>query len=376
MKVALLQTRFYTGGKSRVAADFIRVLNTFNIVPDLISISDKNDIREFEQRYNLIQNKNFEVKFPFGHKFSKNVRRGVSYQIPLLNITSRSLYSKYDMIINLSNCMYFLPESIAKVHYIHHPPEAVLKYEPKYKQSHVWSLYTTPLKMLYWSQSPPKGDVYLANSNYTKRRMEEFYNIDDQIDVVYPPVVDDFISREAELKKKKVSTLGSFHPNKKQMAQIDIAEKHPDHDFVLMGRVKSKSYFEKCEKRVESNSIDNVRLLPDVETSRLLSELRSSDYFLHTRKNERFGIAVAEAISRGCIPIVHDSGGLEEIVPISDLRFSDISEASNILCRLDKVNTEEKNDLSTYLSNNAKQFTPTEFQKRIKQILREQISCL
>jgi glycosyltransferase involved in cell wall biosynthesis len=52
-----------------------------------------------------------------------------------------------------------------------------------------------------------------------------------------------------------------------------------------------------------------------------------SKYFLHVRAFEHFGMAVADAIALGSVPVVHDSGGLRELVPDHRLRFDALSEA-------------------------------------------------
>ena len=45
-------------------------------------------------------------------------------------------------------------------------------------------------------------------------------------------------------------------------------------------------------------------------------------------KREHFGIAIVEAMSLGCIPVVHDSGGPREFVP-QRFRFDSIETAAS-----------------------------------------------
>ena len=44
--------------------------------------------------------------------------------------------------------------------------------------------------------------------------------------------------------------------------------------------------------------------------------------------NEDFGLTPCEAISAGCIPLVHNSGGSIEVVPIRELRYNDCQEGA------------------------------------------------
>ena len=50
--------------------------------------------------------------------------------------------------------------------------------------------------------------------------------------------------------------------------------------------------------------------------------------YLHTTLNEHFGISIAEAMAMGCIPIVHNSGGVTEYIPES-YRYNTIQEAAH-----------------------------------------------
>jgi len=43
--------------------------------------------------------------------------------------------------------------------------------------------------------------------------------------------------------------------------------------------------------------------------------LVNSKVFLHPAPFESFGIAVADSMAAGAIPVVHDSGGSREFVP-------------------------------------------------------------
>lgn len=47
---------------------------------------------------------------------------------------------------------------------------------------------------------------------------------------------------------------------------------------------------------------------------------------VHMYRGEHFGIAVAEMICAGVLPIVHDSGGVRELVTDPGLRFSDMTD--------------------------------------------------
>ena len=60
----------------------------------------------------------------------------------------------------------------------------------------------------------------------------------------------------------------------------------------------------------------------------------SAAYALHAERDEAFGIAIAEYIKAGCIPIVPDEGGPKEIVDDKSLEFRTVGEAAETLARL------------------------------------------
>jgi glycosyltransferase involved in cell wall biosynthesis len=60
----------------------------------------------------------------------------------------------------------------------------------------------------------------------------------------------------------------------------------------------------------------------------------SATYALHAERDEAFGIAIAEYVKAGCIPIVPDVGGPKEIVDDKALEFRTVDEAAKTLARL------------------------------------------
>src|SRR5262249_6615326 len=67
----------------------------------------------------------------------------------------------------------------------------------------------------------------------------------------------------------------------------------------------------------------------------LLQLLGRVKYAIHAKEDEHFGIAPAEALLAGCIPLVHDSGGQVEIVGHDPrLCFSDQEDAIGKIERL------------------------------------------
>jgi alpha-1,2-mannosyltransferase len=73
---------------------------------------------------------------------------------------------------------------------------------------------------------------------------------------------------------------------------------------------------------------ERVKIITNAKRETLKQLLACSRVYLHSKKNEHFGISIVEAMSLGCIPVVHDSGGPKEFVP-DTFRFKTIEEAAD-----------------------------------------------
>lgn len=77
-----------------------------------------------------------------------------------------------------------------------------------------------------------------------------------------------------------------------------------------------------------------VRFHPDACAETLDHLLARARFGLHCYRHEHFGIAVAEMITAGVLPLVHDSGGVRELVTLPRLRFATAAQAADRLARL------------------------------------------
>ncbi|WP_159904794.1 glycosyltransferase [Salinirussus salinus] len=162
-----------------------------------------------------------------------------------------------------------------------------------------------------------------------------------------------------------VVSVGSFHPNKRQLFQLRIASRFPETRFRIVGSVSSESYYERCEQYISDHALDNVNLLTDISDRDLYDILDRSGIFFHTMQNERFGIATVEGLNHGCIPVVHDSGGQREVVPDSKFRFNTTSDCVSTLKRA--LSGRHPDDQET--KEHLRQFTRKRFQEMLSSII-------
>ena len=155
--------------------------------------------------------------------------------------------------------------------------------------------------------SPVSSDVWkrsliLANSDWTADLMRKKLNV--QVRTVYPPVEGNFSEVSFSDRENGFVCLGRISPEKKVDAVIDILSQvrqrgHNVH-LHLLGGLDDSPYAASIKKLADQNK-DWVYLEGWAVGERKKLLLASHRYGIHGRKNEPFGIAVAEMVNAGCI---------------------------------------------------------------------------
>jgi glycosyltransferase involved in cell wall biosynthesis len=194
------------------------------------------------------------------------------------------------------------------------------------------------LRRVYKEVRPVPNHAIVTMTGFTKKALcRSYQDISVNLPIVYPAVpLGDFWC-ENPSRANMVVTTGRFAKDKRQLSQIQIAQNLPDFDFHIFGFSGSSNYLERCRDYIKVNQIDNVHLHPDASFSEIVECLQRAKYFLHTLVNEPFGLTAVQAMAAGCIPVVHDSGGQVEAVPVDILRYSKFEEASGIFHHLDSL---------------------------------------
>ena len=166
-----------------------------------------------------------------------------------------------------------------------------------------------------------------------------------------------------------ICSLGRFAEDKRQIEQIHIAEKLPDYQFHIMGFAKEgDTYFKECKHLIEKKNLNNIFLYPTVDYSQMNQIFEESGFFIHSIRYEPFGIVTVEAISKRCIPIVHDSGGQKEIVSVDKLRYRDINEAVSLFKELAILDVTVFHKWIQQLTQNVREFNFANFREKFNRI--------
>lgn len=171
-------------------------------------------------------------------------------------------------------------------------------------------------------QSSKHVDLFIANSENIKKRIEKFYRRDAV--VVYPPATMQGSGSRVDVLGKKTST-HNLKPKTYYLTGGRLARgKHVDlivSAFAELGlplKVFGKG-FAGYDKELRSISnfqfqISNIQFLGEVTDDEKLHLMQQAKAFIIAAEDEDFGIVPVEAMSMGTPVIAYRSGGLQESV--------------------------------------------------------------
>jgi glycosyltransferase involved in cell wall biosynthesis len=364
-KVAILQNQIGIDGRSRVIIYIIKLLNEIGIIPDFLTFSNPSNVNKFRQEHGVhVDYQLCRIPLPY--------TAGCLHQMIMLNILSNSKLKRYDCVINSNDTFFFLPRSSYYIHYIHDPLEAAFAEARQGLGRPGWNYYVRALAVICALSRPCLSNgIFLANSQFTRRRLQEYYpRLQDRIEVIYPPTVAGFSICGGPVQRNiDVVSLGTFSPHKNQLQQLQVAKALPHLQFVLIGSVWSRSYFQACEDFIKSQRLQNATLVPDASQEQLENILGSAKIFLHTKRDEGFGISTVQAMAAGCVPLVHDSGGSREVVPWPALRFQADQQIPGKIDGLMANGTYIMEHYRQAVQTHVQQFTVGHFQEKMGRVL-------
>ncbi len=282
----------------------------------------------------------FEIKNFFGEPLHPKIR---ALQQPT-NFAPRGLLDFYQTILHsyiaknkcgtlidaFSNCVY----PWTHISYIHYPylnrsafcPEFPYLNRPRFNQAG-----TLPEVILEKNLVDYTKRLVFANSRYTAEEIQRFSG--KPVEVLYPP----FASKIGEIGKNTfkepeenlVVTTSRLDENK-LLERIPLIAQQTDSGihFAVIGRVCSQTALERLHSLVKKLDLaDRVKFYPNASAEQKIDLLRRAKIYLHTMIGEHFGISIVEAMALGCVPIVHNSGGMREFVP-EQYRYSTLEEAA------------------------------------------------
>lgn len=197
-------------------------------------------------------------------------------------------------------------------------------------------------------------DLILANSRFSQDWVKRYWGNHTPVTVLYPPVDMPFdslnsfhLANNSDRKQRIILSIGRFFIRghcKRQMEMVDAFkeltknQQHSDWRLVLVGSLneadsESVAYYENVCSAATGHNISVHKNSP---RQYIIDLLQSAAIYWHAagfgvaqstpEEMEHFGMAVAEAMLSGCVPVVHRSGGVPEILgaELQHHTFSDL----------------------------------------------------
>jgi len=157
-----------------------------------------------------------------------------------------------------------------------------------------------------------RADVVLAVSKFTRREVLK-HSKPKKLIVIYN-VVDTEKFKPKGQKERMVLTVSgpldlSMIKRKGLETFLRCARRFPDIPFVLVGKHKDIS----CVKQLKKIAPSNVKITGYIPFEELLSYYRRAKVYVQISLYESFGLALAEAMSCECVPVVTSKAALPEV---------------------------------------------------------------
>ncbi|HZX20319.1 MAG TPA: glycosyltransferase family 4 protein [archaeon] len=174
-------------------------------------------------------------------------------------------------------------------------------------------------------------------------------------------------------KKQKNSFLfvGRFSKNKRVELLLDAFSKVEAEFSLIIAGVDWENLLKKYREKVSELGLEkkvSFAINPSAEELRAL--YASSEFFVSASQYEGFGLALAEAMASGCIPIVQENEGFSQILSGKQGFLADFEDAKKTAAEIEKamkLSAKEKNELGKSFVLRAKDFS---WETRIKELER------
>ncbi len=285
--------------------------------------------------------------------------------------TVESIQGRYNLIIHTHA---FLPLPVDAI-YVHYPDLAI-KIPLIQRRSLIRRAYdaVTELYIKHLLHKLNRSNpLILTNSFWTASTIRRVWGLNAT--VLHPPVDVDYFGKvfNNDKREKMIVTVSRFVKRKNLDKIPKIASALRDYRFIIAGAKTPTSdiVLNRITSECRKLGCNNVEIVLNPSREEIRSLLGEAMFYLHPPFPEHFGIAIAEAIAAGAIPIVYrDGGGWTDIVSriSSELGYRDISEVSMIIRRLEN-NESKLYELRKIGRDVVNDFRPERFRENLRRII-------
>jgi glycosyltransferase involved in cell wall biosynthesis len=315
---------------------------------EFVAIALANTLAQNNHKVILFTNNTVDPK-AIKNYFGETLHHSIETIVQPTRFSSRGLANFYQTIIHsyiakakcdmfvdaFSNCVF----PWTQVSYIHFPYLNQYSYSKKFPylgSPRITQAGTLPHVILEKNLIDYNKKLVLANSYYTAGEIQKYSG--KAVEVLYPPFSSSISAIGKDTVKSSqenlVVTTSRLEPNKllERIPQI-AAQTGKNIQFAIIGRLCSKATLSNLQTLVKKLGLtDRVKFYPNASAETKIDLLKRAKIYLHTMVGEHFGISIVEAMALGCVPIVHNSGGMTEFVP-PQYRYENLQEAANKISR-------------------------------------------
>lgn len=292
-KIGILHHDFLCpGGGERLSISLAAALERagYNVVLGTVSKTDWVRMYDLFRYSNPFSDEVYLFERPFAH-FS-------IYKHLLTSRVVRKLRKKgCEIVINTHGDPIGEP---CEITYMHYPVRGLLNQ----KYTGLYGLYFRGYKYLQGREGFERRYLdrtkIITNSKFTQGEIRRILRRDAE--VVYPPAVSANLTDPKFPRRDQVLTVSRIALDKDLGILKDIASMNAAFRYYLVGTT------DKTSPQVIKD-LQGIIIFPNLGYSDLKELYSTSKVYLHTKHNEHFGISIVEAMSYGCVPVVHRSGG-------------------------------------------------------------------
>ena len=229
----------------------------------------------------------------------------------------------------------------------------------------LWGLIQRIYRCLFNYMDQRYGSkTIITNSKYNMRKINEKPH--RLIEIVYPPV--DLPRRNTVEKSGEILTVSRIKASKELNKIAEIAAYSPRNRFNVAGKTEIGS--ERLIRQLRQYK--NIKVIANPRRETIIQLMNQCSLYLSTQSNEAFGMAIVEAMSLGCVPLIYRDGGpcfdvFQEKEDVG-LTYENTLEASRKLQLLLR-DEELRNKLRENGGVRANFFTATRFRERFLDVV-------